>query len=286
MRSILSRRRWIAILGLALLLLVSAITARDTSAQQIPTFGFGPDEDPHPQDVSITLQILFGLTILSLLPSILVMTTSFIRISIVLGMVRRAIGTQQTPSNEVIIGLSLFMTFYVMTPVFEQINNDAIQPYLRKEIKALEPGDVDAFGRPVTERIPPFYVMLQRALKPVRNFMWAQIGEKGAYDVMIFMTMARMQKPNNPSDVPTHVLIPAFMISELKKAFMMGFIVFIPFLILDIVTSSVLISMGMFQLPPAFISLPFKILLFVLVDGWSILIQNLGLSFFQNMEGL
>jgi len=122
-------------------------------------------------------------------------------------------------------------------------------------------------------------------LIPLRNFMWGQIGVEGANDVAVFMSMARMEKPDSPEDVPTHVLIPAFMISELKKAFMMGFMIFIPFLILDLVTSSVLISMGMFQLPPAFISLPFKILLFVLVDGWSVLARALGTSFYQNMAG-
>ncbi len=283
-RCVLSGMRDSLPVFLIVFLCLFGIGIPDSHAQQIPTFGFGPEENPHPQDVSITLQILFGLTILSLLPSILIMTTSFIRISIVLGLVRRAIGTQQTPSNEVLIGLSLFMTFYIMTPVFEEINQNAIQPYLNKDIEALEAGDTDVFGQTVTERIPPFYVMLQRALKPVRDFMWEQIGEKGAYDIKVFMAMARMEKPNSPSDVPTHVLIPSFMVSELKKAFMMGFMIFIPFLILDIVTSSVLISMGMFQLPPAFISLPFKILLFVLVDGWSILIHALGESFFLNMD--
>ncbi|HOJ59813.1 MAG TPA: flagellar type III secretion system pore protein FliP [bacterium] len=251
----------------------------------VSRLGIDPITGPHPQDVSVTLQILFLLTILSLLPSIAVMTTSFIRISIVLGLVRRAIGTQQTPSNEVIVGLSLFMTFFIMTPVFEEINRTAIQPYLNQELQGLHPGEIDAYGKPVTEYLPPFYVMLQRALIPLRNFMWGQIGVEGANDVAVFMSMARMEKPDSPEDVPTHVLIPAFMISELKKAFMMGFMIFIPFLILDLVTSSVLISMGMFQLPPAFISLPFKILLFVLVDGWSVLARALGTSFYQNMAG-
>ncbi len=273
---------------LVLLLLLFCGLGGTAQAQQIPIlpdFGIGSDEGPTPQDLTITLQILFLFTILSLLPSIAVMTTSFIRISIVLGLVRRAIGTQQTPSNEIIIGLSLFLTFYIMTPVMERIYDEAVGPYLERELEAFEPGDEDAFGNIVEERVPPFYVMLQRAVMPLREFMWQQIGVNGASDVATFMAMARMEKPANRSDVPTHVLIPAFMTSELKKAFMMGFMVFVPFLILDIVTSSVLISMGMFQLPPAFISLPFKILLFVLIDGWSVLIRALGLSFFQNMGG-
>lgn len=243
-------------------------------------------EDPSPQDLSITLQILFMLTVLSVLPSILLMTTSFIRISIVLGLLRRAIGTQQTPSNQIIIGLALFMTFFIMAPVLEKINQDAIQPYFNGEITALEPGDTDPYGRIIQDgekTVPKFYVMLMRSSIPIRDFMWMQIGTAGSQDVGMFMRMARMSKPNNPNEVPMHVLIPAFMISELKKAFMMGFMIFIPFLILDIVTSSVLISMGMFQLPPAFISLPFKILLFVMVDGWSVLVHSLGDSFYQNM---
>lgn len=253
----------------------------------LPTLGIDDPNGPHPSDVSVTLKILFLLTILSLLPSIAIMTTSFIRISIVLSLVRRAIGTQQTPSNEIIVGLALFMTFYIMTPTFEEINNTAIQPYLNQEIKSIPVGEPDAFGRPVEgQPMLPFYVMLQRGVIPIREFMWSQIGVKGARDVAVFMSMAGMSKPENEDDVPTHVLIPAFMISELKKAFMMGFMIFIPFLILDIVTSSVLISMGMFQLPPAFISLPFKILLFVLVDGWSVLVRALGLSFLQNMDGI
>ncbi len=255
-------------------------------AQEIPIVSsVGRGEDPNPDDISITLQILFMLTVLSVLPSILLMTTSFIRISIVLGLLRRAIGTQQTPSNQIIIGLSLFMTFFIMAPVMDRIHQEAILPYFNDEITALEPGEVDPYGRVVADgdKIPKFYVMLMRASVPIREFMWLQIGYEGSSDVAMFMNMAKMDKPNNANDVPMHVLIPAFMISELKKAFMMGFMIFIPFLILDIVTSSVLISMGMFQLPPAFISLPFKILLFVLVDGWSVLVRALGDSFFQNM---
>lgn len=270
-----------------LILAVLALGALDVAAQQqpiLPNLGLDSDEGPHPDDVSTTLQLLFALTILSLLPSIIVMTTSFIRISIVLGFVRRAIGTQQTPSNEIIIGLSLFLTFYIMTPVFNEIYQTAVQPYLNGELEPLEAGDVDPFGQTVQEKVPRFYVMVQKALVPMRTFMWQQLGERGANDVAVMMAIAGMEKPDTMNDVPTHVLIPAFMISELKIAFMMGFMVFIPFLILDLVTSSVLISMGMFQLPPAFISLPFKVLLFVLVDGWSLLVKALGVSFIQNMQ--
>jgi flagellar biosynthesis protein FliP len=270
------------ILGLSLLIIGANSAVAQEAAPMIPSIGL--DGQPNPKDVSITLQILFLLTILSVLPSIALMTTSFIRISIVLGLVRRAIGTQQTPSNEIIIGVALFMTFYIMTPVFETMHKEAIGPYLRQELKGLQPGDTDPFGKPVTKEILPFYHMLQKSLVPIRMFMFQQIGVSGSHDVMIFMSMAKMDKPATFNDIPTHILIPSFMISELKKAFMMGFMIFIPFLILDLVTSSILISMGMFQLPPAFISLPFKILLFVLVDGWSVLIRALGASFMQNMS--
>jgi flagellar biosynthetic protein FliP len=266
--------------------LLALIVANKTWGQDIPIVSsVGRGEDPSTDDLSITLQILFLLTVLTLLPSILLMTTAFIRISIVLGMLRRAIGTQQTPSNQIIIGLSLFMTFFIMSPVIDEIYTTAIKPYYNSEIAALEPGEVDPYGNIVQEgeRILKFQVMLMKASLPIREFMWLQIGIEGSKDVGMFMQMARMEKPNNPNEVPMQVLIPAFMTSELKKAFMMGFMIFIPFLILDIVTSSVLISMGMFQLPPAFISLPFKILLFVMVDGWSVLIKALGDSFYQNM---
>lgn len=277
-------RRIGLVLGLGIFLSIwfAGAAAAQEAAPILPSIGL--DGQPNPQDVSITIQLLFLLTILSLVPSIAVMTTAFIRISIVLGMVRRAIGTQQTPSNEVIVGLSLFMTFYIMTPVFQEMHDTAIGPYLRQELKGLQPGDIDPFGKQVKEEIKPFYHMLMKSLVPIRRFMWEQIGVNGSADVAMFISMARLPKPEGPDDVPTHVLIPAFMICELKKAFIMGFIIFIPFLILDLVTSSILISMGMFQLPPAFISLPFKILLFVLVDGWSVLIRALGASFIQNMS--
>lgn len=275
------RTVWRAGIAVFFLFLEAGAAVAQDSPPLLPSIGL--DGQPNPQDVSTTLQILFLLTILSLLPSIAIMTTSFIRISIVLSLVRRAIGTTQTPSNEIIVGLSLFLTFYIMTPVFEEIQNTAVGPYLEGSLEALQPGDVDPFGEPVQQEIKPFYLMLMKSLIPIRRFMWQQIGVAGSSDVALFMAMGGMEKPEGPNDVPTHVLIPAFMISELKKAFIMGFMIYIPFLILDLVTSSILISMGMFQLPPAFISLPFKILLFVLVDGWSVLVRALGASFLQNM---
>ncbi|MDP8243422.1 MAG: flagellar type III secretion system pore protein FliP [Candidatus Hinthialibacter antarcticus] len=277
------KRRWFYCGFIAYACLVGVMSSHAQQQPILPSLGLD-GEGPSPDDVSTTLQLLFGLTVLSLLPSILVMTTSFIRISIVLGFVRRAIGTQQTPSNEIMIGLTLFLTLFIMTPVIDEIYTTAIQPYLNEEMEPLLPGEVDPFGEVVETKIPRFYVMIYKAIIPLRTFMWQQIGEKGASDVAVMMSIAGMNKPDDEHDVPTHVLIPAFMISEIKKAFMMGFMIFIPFLILDLVTASVLISMGMFQLPPAFISLPFKVLLFVLVDGWSILMRSLSISFVQNMQ--
>lgn len=234
-------------------------------------------------DVTISLQILFLMTLLALLPSLVLMTTAFTRISIVLGMLRRAIGTQQSPSNQVLLGMSLFLTIFVMAPTMQKIHEIAVAPYLEDpEQLRLKPGDKNIYGDEVKAEVRPFVAMLQRAEVPIREFMWTQIAKgDGAKDVALFMHVAKLDKPNKPTDVPIWALIPAFMISELKKAFIMGFILFIPFMIVDIVVASILISMGMFQLPPAFLSLPFKILLFVLVDGWRLVIIALGLSFVE-----
>ncbi|MFH1737470.1 MAG: flagellar type III secretion system pore protein FliP [bacterium] len=270
---------------LVLLSLSSAIAA----AQHIPiesTAKPGEGTTARPQDISVSLQLLFVLTILSLLPTILVSTTSFIRISIVLGFLRRALGTQSTPSNQILMGISIFLTIFIMSSVWEQVNTVAVQPYLRGEFKAIQPGE-EASGLiegPAEREILPFEIMIRKSIGPIREFMWKQIGKSGGSDVGMFMVMARLPKPPNHEAVPTIVLIPAYMLSELKKAFIMGFVIYIPFVILDIVVASVTISMGMFMLPPALLSLPFKILLFTLVDGWTLLIKALGLSFMQRMQ--
>ncbi len=273
---------------LLLISVVMGLAAVSVGAQQIPiTSTVDPDQgdgEP-PQDVSITLQLLFVLTVLSFLPTILISTTSFIRISIVLGFLRRALGTQQTPSNQIMLGISLFLTIFIMSSVWEEVNETAIQPYLRGEFEVIEVGEEapELFEGSAERRILPFEVMVRKSMIPIRRFMWFQINETGISEVAMFMVMARLDKPNNMDDVPTIVLIPAYMLSELKKAFIMGFVIFIPFVILDIVTASVTISMGMFMLPPALISLPFKVLLFTLIDGWSLLIHAIGLSFLRGM---
>lgn len=210
----------------------------------------------NPQELSLTIQIILFLTILTLAPAILVLMTSFTRIVIVLSLLRHALSLQQIPPNQVIIGLSLFLTFFVMSPVFNDIYTNAYQPYQKKEITQKQ-----AF---------------EKAMIPLRGFMMKQTREK---DIALFMNAAKLPRPANQNDVPTKVLIPAYVISELRIAFEMGFMLFIPFLIIDMVVSSVLMSMGMLMLPPIMVSLPFKILLFVLVDGWYLLIQSLILSF-------
>lgn len=203
---------------------------------------------------AIQLMILF--TILSLAPSILIMMTSFTRIIIVLSFLRNAIGTQQTPPNQVLIGIALFLTFFLMAPIASEINQEAIQPYLSGEV-----GQEEA---------------LKTAMEPIREFMFKQTKEK---DMALFLRIAKIDKVDKLEDIPTRVLIPSFIISELKAAFQIGFILFIPFLVIDMVVASTLMSMGMMMLPPTMISLPFKLLLFIMVDGWNLIIGQLISSF-------
>ena len=214
-----------------------------------------------PQSIGSALQIIVLLTVLSLAPAILIMTTSFTRIIIVLSLLRQALGTQQLPPNQILMGLALFMTFLVMGPTWQRINREALQPYLH--------GD-----------IPDQRVALDRAVDPLRQFMINQI-RKGNNDddVLLFTDAAHQKPPKSWAEVGTFTLIPAFMLGELKTAFYLGFKVYLPFLIVDMVISSVLISMGMMMLPPALISLPFKLLLFVLVDGWRLITGSLMGSF-------
>ncbi|MDN5314242.1 MAG: flagellar biosynthesis protein FliP [Clostridiales bacterium] len=209
-----------------------------------------------PDDRSSTLQLLLMLTILSLLPSILIMMTSFTRIIIVLSFVRNALGTQNTPPNQVLIGLSMFLTFFFMAPVFDEINTNAYQPYVSGQMEQDE--------------------AIDEAMKPLRTFMGKQTNTT---DLEMFMEMSGIPSVESFDDIPSSVLIPAFMTSELKQAFQLGFFIFIPFLVIDMIVASTLMSMGMMMLPPTVISLPFKILLFVLVDGWDLVIKTLFNSF-------
>ena len=236
-----------------LILLLLPLTA---FAQGLPTITLGIGEATEPGEVSTALQILMVLTILSVAPAILLMTTGFTRIVIVLSFVRQALGTQQAPSNQIVVGLSLFLTFFIMAPVFNQINEQAVQPYLNQQITQDQ--------------------ALTEALRPMRQFMFSQVGEK---DLQLLVDISKAPQPENQDDISLLTLIPAFVLSELKRAFQMGFLLFVPFLMIDMIVASILMAMGMMMLPPIIVSLPFKILLFVLVDGWSLVIGSLVKSF-------
>ncbi|MDI6703089.1 MAG: flagellar type III secretion system pore protein FliP [bacterium] len=222
----------------------------------IPKIDIGITEAKGPREVTLALQILFLLTILTLAPSIVIMLTSFIRIMVVLSFVRRALATQEMPPQQVIVALALFLTFFIMAPTISKINKEAVQPYLQ--------------GKFTLEQA------LSKAIEPIREFMFRYTREK---DIALFMKMGDLGRPANREDVPTYTLIPAFMISELSTGFRMGILLFIPFLVLDMVVASTLMSMGMIMLPPVMVSLPFKILLFVLVDGWHLITRSLVLSY-------
>ena len=237
-------------------LLLCLLLPLEVWAEGLPTITLGIGEATDPGEVSTALQILVVLTILSVAPAILLMTTGFTRIVIVLSFVRQAMGTQSAPSNQIVIGLALFLTFFVMAPVFNQINEKALQPYLDKQISQEQ--------------------ALDEALQPMRNFMFSQVGEK---DLQLLVDISKSPQPENQADISMMTLIPAFMLSELKRAFQMGFLLFVPFLMVDMIVASILMSMGMMMLPPIIVSLPFKILLFVLVDGWSLVIGSLVQSF-------
>ncbi|MZH46289.1 MAG: flagellar type III secretion system pore protein FliP [Nitrospinae bacterium] len=234
------------------ILIVGVVPA---DAIPLPSLQLGMEEADDPEKVSSALQILFLLTILTLAPSILIMTTSFARIIIVLSFLRQAMGTQQTPPTQVLIGLGLFLTLFVMGPTWSEINQKALQPYLNEEIS-----QTDA---------------LKMAEAPLKSFMLEQTRDK---DLSLFVSLGDGQQPGD-SEVEMQSLIPAFIISELKTAFQIGFLIYIPFLILDMVVASILLSMGMMMLPPVLISLPFKLMLFVMVDGWHLIVGSLIRSF-------
>lgn len=224
--------------------------------QIIPKISLSVDQAQKPTDVAMALQIVFLITILAIAPSLLIMLTSFVRIIIVFSFLRRALGTQTMPPDQILVGLSLFLTVFIMMPVFSQIHDNALQPYLAEEISWKEG--------------------LSRAAKPIRTFMLSQTDEK---DIALFIKLSKKPIPRTPSDVTFDVVVSAFITSELKTAFIIGFILYIPFLVIDMVVASVLLSMGMMMLPPIMISLPFKIILFVLIDGWTLIVKQLVASF-------
>jgi flagellar biosynthetic protein FliP len=246
---------------LAALLLLALVALPDGAAAATNTaVGLGPvhlslDAAHQPQDVDISIRILFAITLLTLAPSILLLMTCFTRIIIVLSFVRTALQLQAAPANQILIGLSLFMTFFIMAPVWDNINRDAIAPYRASQIT----GDQ----------------ALDRASAHIRTFMLKQARAK---DVELFVALAKMA-PTPPDQLPLRVVVPGFVISELRTSFQMGFLLLVPFILIDLVVSTVLMSMGMMMLPPATIAMPLKILLFVLVDGWALIVRSLILSF-------
>jgi flagellar biosynthetic protein FliP len=226
------------------------------NAQFVPRITIGVDEATSPAQVANSLQILFLLTILSIAPSILILMTCFTRITIVLSFVRKALGTQPVPSNQTLISIALFLTFFIMAPIFKQINDNSLQPYLNGKMTHQQ-----------------FY---DSGIKPLRDFMLQQTNEK---DLALILNSSRAEKPNNADDLSLPVVVSAFALSEIRISFEMGFLIYLPFLMIDMITASILMSMGMMMLPPAMISAPLKILLFILVDGWYLVIQSLVRSF-------
>jgi flagellar biosynthetic protein FliP len=245
------------VLVIACLLIASSVgVAQSKTPVPLPKLSVEVGKATTPEDVSITLQILLLMTILSLAPGILILTTSFTRIIVVFHFLKQAMGTTQMPPSQVLIGLAMFLTFFIMAPTWSKVNDQALQPYLNKKISLTEAYD--------------------KGVEPLREFMFRQTREE---DLGLFMKLANIEKPQSRNEVPIHALIPAYAISELRIGFQIGFVLFIPFIIIDMVVASVLMSMGMMMLPPMMISMPFKILLFILVDGWHLIINSLMESF-------
>lgn len=237
---------------LIFMLILSAFTLTGVSASV--TFELG--DAVSPDGMSDSVNILLFLTVIALAPSILVLMTGFTRILIVLSFVRNALGLQQTPPNQVLIGLSLFLTVFLMSPVFVRINDEALQPFIAEEMTQEE--------------------AITAALEPIRDFMMAQMKPE---DINLFLDIADEPMPEELADIKTEVLIPAFVVNELKKAFILGFFIYVPFLIIDLVVASTLMSLGMMMLPPAMVSMPFKLILFMIVDGWGMIMSTIMMSF-------
>jgi len=249
-------RRALALLLAAALLLGAVPTVAHAQATQLPTLTLGVADSEEPEEVAVAIKIMLLLTVLSLAPAILITLTSFARIVIVFGFLRQAMGTGQMPPNQILIALALFLTAVIMGPVFTDIQTNAFEPYVEGDV-----GQDEA---------------MERALTPIRTFMLSQVREK---DVQLFLDIAQLPQPQTVADLPTRVLIPAFLISELKTAFQIGFLLYIPFIVIDLIIASTLMSMGMMMLPPVFVSLPLKLMLFVMVDGWNLIVGSVVQSF-------
>lgn len=245
--------------SLIFLLIFLALSAGSLFAQQqgntplpIPKIGIDVGTAESPEDISVSLQILALLTILSLAPSILIMSTSYLRIIIVFHFLKNALGTQQMPPSQLLSGLALFLTFFIMAPTWNQVNEQALQPLMNGEIN--------------------YETAYDRGIKPIREFMYKHVRDE---DLMLFIDIANIERPESREDLPTYIVLPAFALSELRAGFIIGFFLFIPFLMMDMIIASVLLSMGMMMIPPMLIALPFKILLFILVDGWNLIVGSL-----------
>jgi len=238
----------------AALLILTACAAE--AAPIIPSVNVEVGTAENPEQVASTLQVIAVLTLATIAPAILLMTTSFVRIVVIIGFLRNALATQNVPPNQVVVSLAMFLTFYIMAPYWSQANDNGLQPYLAGQISQEE--------------------AITNVVEPVREFMFRQTREA---DLALFVNLSDAERPETQEDVSTFVLIPAFMISELKTAFQIGFMLYVPFIVIDMIVATTLMSMGMMMLPPVMISLPFKILLFVMIDGWHLLISSIITSF-------
>lgn len=255
----MTRQRWSVVFFTGAITVAALLWLYPTQAMAaplLPNINIGVDSVENPEDMVVSLQVLALLTILSLAPSILIMMTSFVRIVVVLSFLKTAMGTQNMPPSQVIIGLAMFLTFFIMSPYLTAANQNGLQPYLAGEISQSEAVD--------------------KVAEPLREFMFKQTRES---DLALFVNVSDLPRPESQADVSTLTLIPAFVISELKTAFQIGFMIYIPFIVIDMIVASTLMSMGMMMLPPTMISMPFKILLFVMVDGWHLLVQSIIATF-------
>ena len=241
----------ILFVGLILFSSFSDIQAQQSQTVPLPNIGVNLGSSDNPDDIALTLQLLLLLTVLSLAPSILIMTTSYLRIIIVFHFLKSALGTQQMPPNQLLAGVALFITFFIMSPTWNEFNNNALQPYMDKEISIEE--------------------AYEKGLEPIREFMLKNTRDE---ELKFFLQLANEERPNTHADLPMQILVPSFVLSELRAGFIIGFFLFIPFVMVDMIVASILMSMGMMMLPPMMISMPFKILLFVLVDGWSLVVGS------------
>lgn len=249
-------KRTVIIIFFLLVIADTAVAQQQNQTIPFPKIGIDLGTSDSPQDVSVTLQILLLMTILSLAPSLLIMTTSYLRLIIAFHFLKSALGTQQMPPGQLLAGIALFITFFIMAPTWNKVNDEALKPMMDGKITLEEAYD--------------------RGVEPIREFMFRNVRDE---DLALFIGLSNLERPENREELPTYVLVPAFALSELRAGFIIGFFLFIPFVMVDMIIASILMSMGMMMLPPMLISLPFKILLFVLVDGWNLIVGSLVRSF-------